>query len=295
MNVSVINQKYPNFVKYDIKNQPSFGRHKVVTKYVPDVLEKTSSKKSHLLKNIIRAGAVASILFFGGGYVNRKLNQDTIENDVNLYISADNANVSHKNSKAECFINGLISQKPKLQSALKLSDQEYNNLALLAIGIANEETCMGLGYLYTAKYLCPPPFEFYKYCQGKVLSKGLSNIKIEQKQQNKTRALLDQFGINADNIYEHDKAAAATIIMLTEYKNTYEREYKKHDIKFDPQTTITLNEYMLARYKGLEIKIQDGLFTKEKHSKNIKAIIEDRGRENPKRYIGKILKATGLK
>lgn len=287
---------YPNNKK---NNKPAFGMSRqLLLKHSNDLNITNTKTRNKTLKKVANiAGSVVTAVLLAltavGSYVknNKEAKQDSTRNYISLYNNGINGNISHKNEKAAAFINGLISQKAQLQKALGLSNEEYKNLAMLAIGIANHETCMGLDGEYFIKEKCTTICDIIKGCKGEALSKGLTNLKIGQKQIPYTQSILDKFGINSDNIYEPEKTAIATIIMLNGFKTQYEDAFKKYNIQFIPEKTLTLNEYILARYNGIPIKIQDGLFTNSTHSANIKAIILDRNLNTPKTYVGKNLHA----
>ena len=142
------------------------------------------------------------------------------------------------------FLNGLIDNKAKLQKDLNLSDEEYDNLACIALALASQETGMGdeAGYQGENKGIGGLFRKAEKWIHVKLgggsASSGLTQMKIydfmhsaESPLTDGQKDLLSQYGIEAEgiatnNLFENpDKAAIASMIVLT---NIYEHynEYK---------------------------------------------------------------------
>ena len=171
----------------------------------------------------------------------------------------DETNVEKDEDGAK-FLKGLQDNKESLCKDLGLSDDEYDALSFIALGLASQETGMGNehGYKEENKGIGKLFRTIGKYIDyltgGKSASSGLTQMKIydflEGNQiSDEKKALLKKYGIDAksaakDNLFDNpDKSAIATMIVLTSiaenygnYKNTLNEKHneiaEKYSSKF---------------------------------------------------------------
>ena len=148
------------------------------------------------------------------------------------------------------FLHSLIENKSVLMQKLGLSDEQYDSLACIALGLASQETGMGeeKGYIEENK-----GFGKFKRDVGKFFSttfggdasasSGLTQMKIYDfmrgnKLPDEYKQILKDFGIiakgvNNNNLFSNpDKAAIATIVVLKSINDNY-----------DEYTTMLHNEH----------------------------------------------------
>ena len=141
------------------------------------------------------------------------------------------------------FLDGLIDNKETLQADLGLSDEEYDNLACIALALASQETGMGeeAGYTGENKGLGGTLRKLAKWADttffgGASASSGLTQMKIYDFMNSNTltdeqKSILNKYGIEADgvasnNLFENpDKAAIASMVVLTNIYENYD-DYK---------------------------------------------------------------------
>ncbi len=123
----------------------------------------------------------------------------------------------------------LSSQKAKLSKDLGLDNDTYNDLAMLALGIAGQETKWGHplagareGKPYWVKENAKWAVDFGKDLKGNTSfnSRGLTQMKLKSFTDPEVKRLFNKYGITEDNLNQGDKAAVATMIVLSHiYKN----------------------------------------------------------------------------
>lgn len=121
-----------------------------------------------------------------------------------------------KNSTYKKFVQTLDAKKPELMSKLNIDSDTYNDLANLSTGIVEQETEFGAGLKYIFKENFQDCISFIKKRKGKMSfnSRGLSQMKIASYTDPATRSLLNEYGINKDNLKNPEKSAVATLIVL---------------------------------------------------------------------------------
>lgn len=139
------------------------------------------------------------------------------------------------------FLNGLIDNKAQLQEELGLTDEEYDNLACIALALASQETGMGdeAGYALENSWLGGPIRKAMKWIDiktgGGSASSGLTQMRIydfmhseQSPLTDEQKALLNEYGIVAEdfatnNLFANpDKAAIASMIVLTNIYENYD-------------------------------------------------------------------------
>lgn len=139
------------------------------------------------------------------------------------------------------FLNGLIDNKANLQEDLGLSDEEYDNLACIALALASQETGMGdeAGYSIENSWFGGPIRKAMKWVDiktgGGSASSGLTQMRIydfmhseQSPLTDEQKALLNEYGIVAEdfatnNLFANpDKAAIASMIVLTNIYENYD-------------------------------------------------------------------------
>lgn len=172
------------------------------------------------------------------------------------------------------FLNGLIENKDFLSEKLGLSDEQYDSLACVALALASQETGMGYedGYVGENTGLGGFGRRVAKWFDVNVrgnmsASSGLTQMKIydfmnsdsltpEQKNII-SEAGIKVKGVATNNLYdEPDKAAAATIVVLSSIVDNY-----------DDYTSLLENEH-----KALNAVINDNLSEQERTDKGEKIL-----------------------
>ena len=139
------------------------------------------------------------------------------------------------------FLNGLRDNKAQLQEELGLTDEEYDNLACIALALASQETGMGdeAGYALENSWLGGPIRKAMKWIDiktgGGSASSGLTQMRIydfmhseQSPLTDEQKALLNEYGIVAEdfatnNLFANpDKAAIASMIVLTNIYENYD-------------------------------------------------------------------------
>lgn len=136
---------------------------------------------------------------------------------------------SDMRKEATKMANTLSKSKKVLTKVLGLDNDTYNHLAMLTLGIAGQETRYGDptagtkdGKPYWAKENCSWLVNFTKNLKGNnsYNSRGITQMKIKSYTDPEVQKLFKKYGINENNLNRPDKAAVATMIVLSSiYKN----------------------------------------------------------------------------
>lgn len=123
----------------------------------------------------------------------------------------------------------LAEQKTDLIKDLKLDNDTYNELAMLALGIAGQETNFGSPmagvkklHPYFLKENFPEFVNFVKKLKGtnSFNSRGMTQMKLQSYTDNNVKQLLEKYDITEDSLKDPKKCATATMIVLASiYKN----------------------------------------------------------------------------
>lgn len=169
------------------------------------------------------------------------------------------------------YAQAIVNNKRELQRRFNLTSDEYNNLAELALGIAEQESKFGTSDRYELKNYIPDfALNLSKYItrgHAGARSRGYTQIKI--KGDNKgLQEIYKDLNINEDNINNADKSAIATIARLAYMYNT---EVKGRNFKTAEGND--LNSYNALMYKWLgknnELRNQTATPIKNKYIRNV--------------------------
>ena len=182
-----------------------------------------------------------------------------------------NSKSKTKNSNIDKVIDGISSNKEAIQKAFNVSDQHFNRIAQLALGILEQESQFGTSDRYRLKqglrgvdvgYLSPTIgaslpssetgvslFDVIKTVKGNNTydSLGMGQIKIEGDNED-TQKMYRKFGVTPENVRSDEKTAEAIMVrLLSMYKNEVQgREFK------NKETGAVIDPYdaLLYKYKG---------------------------------------------
>ena len=147
------------------------------------------------------------------------------------------------------YAQAIVNNKRELQRRFNLTSDEYNNLAELALGIAEQESKFGTSDRYELKSYVPDfALNLAKYItrgHAGARSRGYTQIKIKGDNTG-LQEIYKDLNINEDNINNADKSAIATIARLAYMYNT---EVKGRNFKTAEGND--LNPYNALMYKWL--------------------------------------------
>lgn len=184
------------------------------------------------------------------------LTEDRRSDFENTFKSAD----VNENQQGARFLEGLVENKADLMEELGISEEEYDNLACIAMALATQETGMGRedGYDSENNGLGKWFRDTLKNVESWINpsgseSSGLTQIKIYDflngdKLTAEQKEILYYHGVSAesitsDNLYSNpDKAAVATMVILDslaknfypQYLDKLSQEHKELESKIDP-------------------------------------------------------------
>lgn len=174
----------------------------------------------------------------------------------------------------EKFLDSLKTYKEDIMRKLNITKEQYDNLAVIALALASQETGMGYEAGYNEENTGGN--EFFRGVAkiidsirgGGSASAGLTQMKIydfmnSNKLSDTEKELLKDYGINTsnagyDNLYEEpDKAALATMVVLNSiynkygnYTNKLKDEHKNLEVKNNWNTS---EQKQLAKQRGEQI------------------------------------------
>lgn len=184
------------------------------------------------------------------------------------------------------YANTLSKNKQQLQKALNLSSDEYNKLAILSLGIADQESKFGTGnsgdleHNYRLKQV-PGLTKIGKAAKNvydlmkndvesdgilssiidaavkgynKPISKGYSQIKLKGDNA-EMQALYNKYNITENNIGQADKSAIATMLRLATIYNNEVKGRKFKDYKHKP---ISSYDAVLYKWNGYNNTLKKG-------------------------------------
>lgn len=169
------------------------------------------------------------------------------------------------------YAQAIVNNKRELQKRFNLTSDEYNNLAELALGIAEQESKFGTSDRYELKNYIPDfALNLSKYItrgHAGARSRGYTQIKIKGDNTG-LQEIYKDLNINEDNINNADKSAIATIARLAYMYNT---EVKGRNFKTAEGND--LNPYNALMYKWLgknnELRNQTATPIKNKYIRNV--------------------------
>jgi hypothetical protein len=168
---------------------------------------------------------------------------DKVENKRGSYAQTFNEKSVNMSKDGQKFLDGLISNKALLCEKLGLSDEQYDSLACIALGLASQETGMGEEDGYVGENTGIGGFfrsvgKWWDVVIGGngSASSGVTQMKINDFMNKDTltdneKNLLKELGVetwsvNGNNLYENpDKAAVATVVVLNSIAQNYD-DYK---------------------------------------------------------------------
>ena len=166
----------------------------------------------------------------------------------------------------EKLIDGIVSNKAALQKAFKVSDQHYNKIAHIALGVVGQESKYGthrnyiakkalssydMGYLNreNTKKLGTSALDVVKDLKGNNTynSLGMAQIKMEGDNE-ETQRYYKMFGVTPENVYSDEKTAEAIMIrLLSMYNNEVRgRKFKNKETEHE----VDSYDALLYLYKG---------------------------------------------
>jgi hypothetical protein len=141
------------------------------------------------------------------------------------------------------FAQSIVNNKKQLQKEFGLTSDEYNHLAELALGLAEQESKFGTAYRYSMKQRLGEGMIQLIKGTNHAISRGYTQIK--NKGDNKElQAIYSKLGIDNNSIKTAGGSAIATIARLAHMYNT---EVKGRT--FTNQEGITINPYHALLYK----------------------------------------------
>lgn len=169
------------------------------------------------------------------------------------------------------MLKALCDYKEQLCKDLGLDNDTYNELALLALGIAGQETnygywAAGIGKMtpYIFKEKMPKVFNFVK---EKVVgdksfnSRGLTQMKLESYTDPKVQEMLSKYNINPNNLAMGENSAIATVIVLN---SILKNELPSLKSKMQ-ECGITNTEGLLYCWNNKKNEIKNGTATPNKN------------------------------
>ena len=149
----------------------------------------------------------------------------------------------------KAYASAIVNNKKALQQKFNLTSDEYNRLADLALGIAEQESKFGTSDRYKAKSWIPDwMMDTAKYISrgnSGARSRGYTQIK-NQSDNEELRKIYEELGIDNDSINLADKSAIATIARLA---YMYNNEVRGRNFKTADGND--LNPYHALMYKWL--------------------------------------------
>lgn len=151
------------------------------------------------------------------------------------------------NRNVSRYINTVSSGKEALQKKFKLSSDEYNRLAELAVGIAQQESKYGTSNRYNLKQQVPDwMIDLLKGGGNHARSRGLTQIKLNGDNK-ELRSIYKQLGINEHTINAPEYSALATMSRLA---YMYNNEVKGRNFKGARGSNVDAYDALLYKYMG---------------------------------------------
>lgn len=171
----------------------------------------------------------------------------------------------------KAYASSIVNNKKALQQRFNLTSDEYNHLAELALGIAEQESKFGTSDRYKAKSLISDwMMDAAKYISrgnSGARSRGYTQIK-NQSDNEELRKIYEELGIDNDSINLADKSAIATIARLA---YMYNNEVRGRNFKTADGND--LNPYHALMYKWLgknnELKNKTATPSKNLYIRNV--------------------------
>lgn len=150
------------------------------------------------------------------------------------------------NGNVMSYVNSISANKQALQKRFNLSSDEYNRLAELAVGIAEQESKYGTSKRYKAKSFMPDWMISIIRGKSSARSRGMSQIKIKGDNA-EMQNIYRQLGITDQSINKPEISALATMARLA---YMYNSEVKGRNFKGVKNSTINPYDALLYKYMG---------------------------------------------
>lgn len=179
-------------------------------------------------------------------------------------------NKEYDNNK-KTFAQSLVSNKKQLQTQFNLSSDEYNHLAELALGIAQQESKFGTAYRYKFKENNQGLVNVMKIIKGNnsANSRGYTQIKYDDDIKNKElKHIYNKLGITNNSLTNANNSAIATIARLA---FTYNNEVKGKTFKNNNNNVINPYHALMYKWNGKNKELTNKTATpnKNKYIKNV--------------------------
>ena len=259
-------------------------------------------KLKPLLYGGLALGAVALGIRSGYNQYNEEKVCSELHEPIDMYVCATNNHSLAElkktsiNPAAYRYTESFTKNEDLLKKTLNLTGETFSTGRDLAIGIAKEETHLGLEKGYLRKKNYTGIFSTAKWISGifgteedRTLSRGFTNFKIGAVGKSEAEKLRK---LGVKNIFDPAQSALATMVNISELNNAY-NIYMKHLAPCHMEqfgTIIDPIEYVLARWKNLRLDTSEKSIVKDAAMENMKIIIADRTSETPKSYVWRILK-----
>ena len=184
--------------------------------------------------------------------------------------------------ESDIMMRSLSDNKANITKALGIDNDTYNELALLTLGIAGQES--EFGALSAGKYHIKENAQwlvntwkgikrFFGANESKINSRGLTQMKLGCYSDKQTLDLIKKYNIKESDLKDGNTAAIATMIALTSiYKNELPSIREKMQIY-----NISETDAILYCWQGKKMQIIRGIATPDKNSyiRNVKMFMNN--------------------
>lgn len=181
---------------------------------------------------------------------------------LQVYYNGNNTDDEY-NGNVLGYVNSISINKKALQKRFNLSSDEYNRLAELAVGIAQQESKYGTADRYKLKGNIPDwAIRFAKGGGNPARSRGLTQIKINGDNE-EMRNIYSQLGVNEETIEKPEISAIATMARLAYMYNT---EVKGRNFKGANNSKVDTYDALLYKYMGRNSELKNRTATPSKNN-----------------------------
>lgn len=181
---------------------------------------------------------------------------------LQIYYNGDNTDVEY-NGNVLSYVNSIGVNKQALQKRFGLSSDEYNRLAELAVGIAQQESKYGTSKRYKAKGEMPDwLIKLAKGGGNPARSRGMTQIKIGGDNE-EMRNIYAQLGVTDETIAQPEVSAIATMARLA---YMYNNEVKGRKFKGAENKDVNPYDALLYKYMGRNAELKNRTATPEKNN-----------------------------
>lgn len=181
---------------------------------------------------------------------------------LQIYYNGNNMDGEY-NGNVLSYVNSISTNKQALQNKFGLSSDEYNRLAELAVGIAQQESKFGTSDRYKLKQAMPDwLIAAMKSGDNPARSRGLTQIKIGGDNK-EMRNIYKQLGVTDETINAPEMSAVATMARLAYMYNT---EVKGRKFKGAQDADINPYDALLYKYMGRNSELKNKTATPSKNN-----------------------------